>query len=305
MGSNKNERHEEALSGNFIVAGLLLLEFAVETTKAVWHKVFNSVQQRQAIVTRRQHAYRFVIFLFVCVCLSSSALSLTNNAQSRLHSYVNDVVEPVGMIPLDSSLSARDIKILALNTNGLAEYEGCDTQVYWPGGASGPTIGCGIDLGNIGHDNIDTVFHDLVPRSKIRLMQKACGIRGTAARTWVASHHVVISRDVAQRAFYRTCVLFWKYALIDYPGLEKFDNNTQGVVLSLVFNYGPHARQLDGLRDPIRKHSVSGILEHVRKLQAGVSTPGLVRRRKLECSLLEIVMQNKAPKPPRSQDYFD
>ena len=301
---NNIMEYEDELSGDFISAGCRLLQLAGVGICTCAHRLSLSWAQ-QSQPNKKHHACRLVIFVAVGVGLSSSALSLTGKEQTPIRMYMSDLGEPIGLIPMDSMLSAKDIQVLSLNTNGLAEFEGCDTQVSWPGGQSGPTIGCGIDLGTIGANNIDTVFSGLVPSSKIRLMQRACGIKGTAAKSWVEKHHIVITKDVAQRAFYRTCVLFWNYALLDYPGLEKLDNNTQGVVLSLVFNYGPHAKQLDGLRAPIKAHNIRGILEHVRKLQAGVSMPGLVHRRKLECSLLELVVQNKVPKPPRKQDYFD
>lgn len=304
MTRSNNMEYDDGLSGSFTVAAYLLLRFTASAINICMTAGLHRTAQ-QSLQHKRYHICRLVIFVAAGFGLTSSALSLTGNEQTRIHTYMSDLGEPVGLTPMDSTLSAKDIQVLSLNTNGLAEFEGCDTQVSWPGGQSGPTIGCGIDLGTIGADNIDTVFRGLVPASEIRLMQRACGIKGTAAKLWVERHHIVITKDVAQRAFYRTCMLFWDYALVDYPGLEKLDNNTQGVVLSLVFNYGPHARQLDGLRAPIKAHNICGILEHVRKLQAGVSMPGLVRRRKLECSLLEIVVQNKVPKPPRKQDYFD
>ena len=149
------------------------------------------------------------------------------------------------------------------------------------------------------------MFSGLVPSSKIRLMQRACGIKERLRNRGLKSIILLLQRMLLNVLFTEP-VFVLELCLLDYPGLEKLDNNTQGVVLSLVFNYGPHAKQLDGLHAPIKAHNIRGILEHAAK------TAG----RCFKCQVLfvgeswnvrlpELVVQNKVPKPPRKQDYFD
>jgi GH24 family phage-related lysozyme (muramidase) len=183
-----------------------------------------------------------------------------------------------------------DVALHAMNTDMIASFESCDTNMYWPGGKSGPTIGIGVDLGHIAPSHIDTLFQGLVTEETLRRMHKAHGLSGAKAKAWVKKNPIVVTRAVAEAAWHRTCRLFWRKTKARFPGVEKLPYPAQGVMLSLSINYGPEAKALRALRDPVRLNDKRAILEHMRKLEAGVTMRGLVRRRQTERRILEATL---------------
>ena len=188
-------------------------------------------------------------------------------------------------------VNPREVSFQSIDKDMIASFEGCDTQPYFPGGKSGPTIGYGVDLAHINTHHLDSLFSGLLPKHVIEEMKTAHGKRGADAKAWIARHRGLrITHAVAEAAFYRTCRLYWSKTLAEYQGVERLDNNAQCVVLSLVINYGPGSKPLEAMRDPIRRNDIRAMIAHMRRLEKGVSMRGLARRRQEERKVLEAVV---------------
>lgn len=218
-------------------------------------------------------------------------IAYTNYHDYMLTHQVTDTATVVDTLGID----AHTAMFNSLDRDMIASFEGCDTQPYFPGGKSGPTIGYGVDLAHISTKHIDSLFTGLLPASVIATMKTAHGKRGADAKAWIARHRDLrISQAVAEAAFYRTCRLYWNKTVAEYKGVEYLDNNAQCVVLSLVINYGPGSKPLEAMRDPIRRNDIRAMIEHMHRLEKGVSMRGLARRRREERKILEnIVAHNE------------
>ena len=203
----------------------------------------------------------------------------------------NKTITPVVVVVHDTVLvMSDDVALHAMNTDMIASFESCDTALYWPGGKSGPTIGIGVDLGHIAPSHIDTLFQGLVPAETLKRMHTAHGLKGAKARAWVRTHPINITRAAAEAAWFRTCRLYWRKTKSSFPGVERLPVSAQGVILSLSINYGPNAKALDAMREPVKRKDKHAMLEHMRKLEAGVTMRGLALRRQAERRILESAM---------------
>lgn len=241
--------------------------------------------------------------LYIVGAVVSTVVAVASLSTSLDYRSINERIFGTKTVRVDTvfvtdtvTVSASDERILqSLNIDAIARFEGCDTNVYWPETKqSGPTIGYGLDLGNVGKARIDTLFHGLVSSRTIETLKSAHGKRGKQARAWVTRNRSLhVTKAVADSVLYRTCLMFWKQTRRTYPGIEKMDNTAQSVMLSLSINYGPTSKSLEAMRDPVRRNDIRAMIAHMRKLEAGTHCRGLVRRRQQERQLLELVASNK------------
>jgi GH24 family phage-related lysozyme (muramidase) len=99
--------------------------------------------------------------------------------------------------------------------------------------------------------------------------------------------------------------MYWKQARREFPGIERMDNTTQSVVLSLAINYGTGAKALAALRDPIRRNDIGAVVAHLRRLEAGTKCKGLIRRRREERTMLELAVAGNTHQNGGAQVVFD
>lgn len=165
-------------------------------------------------------------------------------------------------------------------------WEGYDSTLYWPGGASGPTIGSGLDLGNMGKSMIDSCFQESVSPQMLALLRSAHGVRGARAKEWVARNRsrVRVSGPVLEHAFLRTCEITYKHVVRKHPKLRKLDPTTQGIVLGLALNYGYGNPKLRGVYSALGSRR----LEHELVLLRGRAPHALKARRQQEVDLLQL-----------------
>ena len=71
------------------------------------------------------------------------------------------------------------------STIEIEQHEGCTDYLVYPGGASGPTISCGLDLGNAGYKTVSEVLKYNVSDSIYNILIKATSIRGENTPAWI------------------------------------------------------------------------------------------------------------------------
>lgn len=165
----------------------------------------------------------------------------------------------------------------------------------WPGGASGVTIGIGYDLGYNVVQAFASAWADRIGQEKVVRLTPCVLIRGAAAAQLLETvRDVEIPWPDAWAVFQNVDVPgAWAQTLRAFPGVESLPANTQGALLSLVFNRGnslsgPRRAEMLEIRGCVDRGDVAGIAEQItamKRLWAVGEDGGLLARRDAEAAL--------------------
>jgi len=181
---------------------------------------------------------------------------------------------------------------------GKTYYDKYLSKFTWPGGASGPTVGIGVDCGYYTKDELSNIFHFL-PADQINLIQGASGKTGTTGKEYTKTLReagIIVSWEQAREIFETlTWPKFANLAEKTFPGLDKLCNNAYGAIVSLIFNRGSSIKgdsrlEMRNIRNLIPKKDYKGIAEELRKMKRiwqGKGLDGLIERREAEAKLVE------------------
>lgn len=186
-------------------------------------------------------------------------------------------------------------------------HEGFKTHPYWPGGASGITIGYGYDLAH--HSLLELEADWIEPghlagsQHAIKELADCVGISGAAAGARVAAvSMVVVNRAAALEVFEETSLPKYEAeAAAAFPGIDDLPAEARGALVSLVFNRGrsmgkqgtaswDQRREMREVRDAVARRDLPAIAEAIRgmkRLWEGKGLNGLLARRDDEATLVE------------------
>ena len=124
---------------------------------------------------------------------------------------------------------------------GKAYYEKYLSKPTWPGGASGFTLGIGVDCGYYTPTELEKLFRFL-PKDQLEIVKGASGKTGQAGKEYTQKYKnsgIVVPWDQALKMFNE---LIWgkfaKLAEKAFPGLDQLCDDAYGAIVSLVFNRG-------------------------------------------------------------------
>ena len=181
---------------------------------------------------------------------------------------------------------------------GKSYYDKFLSKFTWPGGASGPTIGIGVDCGYYTKDELAKIFHFL-KNDQIKLIQGASGKTGSTGKEYTKTLReagIVVSWDQAKEIFESlTWPKFAKLTEKAFPKVEELCDNAYGALVSLVFNRGSAMQgdsrlEMRNIRDLVPKKDYKGIAKELRKMKRiwqGKGLDGLIERREAEAKLVE------------------
>jgi hypothetical protein len=181
---------------------------------------------------------------------------------------------------------------------GKPYYDKYLSKFTWPGGASGPTIGIGVDCGYYTKEELSKIFYFL-PNDQIKLIQQASGKTGAAGKEYtkiLREAGITVSWDWAKEIFESlTWPKFAKLAEKTFSGLDKLCDAAYGAIVSIVFNrgssmVGDSRLEMRNIRDLVPKKDYKGIANEIRKMKRiwkGKGLDGLIERREAEAKLVE------------------
>ena len=181
---------------------------------------------------------------------------------------------------------------------GESYYNKYLSKFTWPGGASGPTIGIGIDCAYYSSDELANIF-SFLPKKQITLIQGSTDKTGSSGKEYtkvLRDAGIVVSWDQAKAIFQRiTWPKFASLAEKAFPDLEELCDDAYGAIVSLVFNRGSsmsgdNRLEMRNIRLLVPKKDYKGIAEEIRKMKrlwVGKNMDGLLRRRDAEAKLVE------------------
>ena len=181
---------------------------------------------------------------------------------------------------------------------GKSYYEKYLSKPTWPGGASGMTLGIGVDCGYYSQDELEKLFHFL-PKDQLDIVKNASGKTGQAGKDYtkkVKDKGIVVTWDQAIEIFDNlTWPKFTRLTEKAFPDAEKLCDNAYGALVSLVFNrgsslIGDSRREMREIRDLVPKKDYKGIAKELRAMKRiweGKGLDGLLERREAEAKLVE------------------
>lgn len=181
---------------------------------------------------------------------------------------------------------------------GKEYYDKYLSKFTWPGGASGPTIGIGIDCGYYSADEIADMFSYL-EEDKLKLVQNASKKTGAAGKEYtrvLRKAEITMGWETAEEIFERvTWPKFAKLAEKAFPDLNKLHKDAYGAIVSIVFNRGTSMKgdsrkEMRNIRAYVPEKNYKKIAQEIRsmkRLWEGKNLDGLLKRRDAEAALME------------------
>lgn len=181
---------------------------------------------------------------------------------------------------------------------GKAYYDKFLSKFTWPEGASGPTIGIGVDCAYYTPEELKKIFNFL-SQSEIELITKASGKTGQKGKEYtkiLRKSNITVKWEDAIKIFEKlTWPKFTKLAEKTFPGLDQLCDNAYGAIVSLVFNRGTSLNgdsrlEMRNIKNLVPKKNYKGIARELRKMKRiweGKGLDGLLERREAEAKLVE------------------
>jgi len=187
--------------------------------------------------------------------------------------------------------------IIQHEAGGKVYYEKFLQKPTWPGGQSGVTIGLGYDLGYNTEKQFMADWSPVLNLNFVNALRSTLGIKGEKAKAMLKGEilNVRVPYIAAYEVFAKSSIpRFFALTKSIYPQLEELNEDTQGALVSLVFNRGSSLngdsrKEMKAIVDLVAKKDYHGIAEEIEKskrLWEGKGLDGLVIRREAEADLI-------------------
>ena len=186
--------------------------------------------------------------------------------------------------------------IIQQEIGGRNVYEKKYNKPTWAGGQSGLTIGIGFDCGYCTEKELFSTWKDL-NLNYLNALKRFCGIKGEAVKTMMKGEilNVRIPYNIAYEVFVKVSIpRYFNMTKLIYPQLETLNEDTQGALVSMVYNRGMKLEgdsrtEMKAIVDLVAKQDYEGIAEEIEKskrLWENRGLDGLVLRREAEADLV-------------------
>jgi hypothetical protein len=187
--------------------------------------------------------------------------------------------------------------IIQFEVGGRNYYDKVLQKPSWPGGASGITIGLGYDIGYETEKQFLSDWSANLNLNFVNALKPLCGLTGEKARLMLKGEvlNVRVPYNIAYDVFVNKDIPRY-YAMTKkiYPQLETLNEDTQGALVSMVYNRGASLagdsrKEMKAIVDLVAKQDYHGIAEEIEKskrLWEHKGLDGLVLRREAEADLI-------------------
>lgn len=187
--------------------------------------------------------------------------------------------------------------IIQFEIGGREYYNRALQKVTWAGGDSGCTIGIGYDMGYNTEKQFLADWSPSLNLNFVNALRPLCGIKGEKVKGLIKGEvlNVRIPYNIAYEVFVKSSIpRFYKAALSIYPDMIHLNEDTQGALVSMVYNRGTKLTgdsrvEMKAIVDLVTKQDYEGIAEEIEKskrLWEHKNFDGLVLRREAEADLI-------------------
>lgn len=187
--------------------------------------------------------------------------------------------------------------IIQFEIGGRTYYDKALQKPTYPGGDSGVTIGIGYDLGYNTEKQFMADWSPNLNLNFVNALRPLCGLKGDKVKGMIKGEvlNVRIPYNIAYDVFVKTSIpRFYKATLSIYPDMINLNEDTQGALVSMIYNRGTkldgdRRKEMRAIIDLVKKKDYEGIAEEIEKskrLWEGKGLDGLVLRREAEADLI-------------------
>lgn len=194
-------------------------------------------------------------------------------------------------------ISKRSIELIIQHeVGGRNVYDRKYQKPIWAGGESGITIGLGYDVGYV---NEKQFFSDWASLNLnfLNALRPVVGLKGQQAKVMLKGEimNVKIPYNMAYEVFVKCSIpRYFAMTKAIYPQLETLNEDTQGALVSMVYNRGAKIegdsrKEMKAIVDLVAKQDYEGIahqIESSKRLWEHKNLDGLVLRREAEADLV-------------------
>jgi hypothetical protein len=184
---------------------------------------------------------------------------------------------------------------------GKSYYDKFLAKPTWPGGASGLTLGIGVDCAYYTTQELEKLFYFL-PEKQIEIVKNASGKKGLQGKEYTQKYKnsgIIVTWEHAILMFNElTWSKFSRLAEKTFPELDKLCDDAYGAIVSLVFNRGSslvgdsriEMRKIKNLIPQKNYKEIAKQIRDMKRLWIGKNLDGLLSRREDEAKLVESCM---------------
>ena len=192
-------------------------------------------------------------------------------------------------------------QVLSAGATFIWRLEAASIHPYWPGGASGITLGIGWDVGHHTESDLRKTWREL-DQVSLEALALTAGKKGDqASRLLPMVKDILISESLSRRVFIDSMPRYYDEMLGIFPESRRLPTDVQVSLLSLVFNRGSglgkalpedvDARfEMRTLQGAVRDQDITGIYYRFSNMiRLWEHTPlgkGLANRRRSEMRLI-------------------
>jgi hypothetical protein len=184
---------------------------------------------------------------------------------------------------------------------GKSYYDKFLAKPTWPGGASGLTLGIGVDCAYYTTQELEKLFYFL-PEKQIEIVKNASGKKGLQGKEYTQKYKnsgIIVTWEQAILMFNElTWSKFSRLAEKTFPELDELCDDAYGAIVSLVFNRGSslvgdsriEMRKIKNLIPQKNYKEIAKQIRDMKRLWSGKNLDGLLSRREDEAKLVESCM---------------
>jgi hypothetical protein len=213
------------------------------------------------------------LLLFCFVTLMFSACEETKKirelfAQDIILDSLANICQRISIDDSNIVMASSEVSALPFYSYNINKHEGCTDYLVYPGGYSGPTISCGLDLGNIGENNAEEVLKGKVSENDFKTLMKATSIRGSASQEFIRKHQVKISQHSAILICNGLKFYVWRLATHAYPNAKNAPTVVQEAILTACIASGVGSSRLSEMSSEISAGNWLGVGQAISRCHA-------------------------------------
>ena len=195
-------------------------------------------------------------------------------------------------------ISRKSVDFIILQEVGSRTYyEKALQKPTWAGGESGITLGFGYDLGYMTDKQFISDWSSNININFLNPLRKVIGLKGLVAKNMLKGEimQVLIPYNAAYEVFMKNSVpRYFAMTKTIYPNLEILNEDTQGALVSMVYNRGSslmgdsrtEMRAIVPLIALLDYEGIAHQIESSKRLWENKKMEGLVIRREAEADLI-------------------
>lgn len=174
--------------------------------------------------------------------------------------------------------------------------EGFSNRFIYPGGASGPTIGNGIDIGHLEPATVGMLLEGVDAAAMTRI-KTGYGLSGESAKAWVSKNKdILVSSQILKKAGLSIYGKFWSEVIKRFPGVDTAPKSVKTAVLSCCYNRGTWNKGMAPWVQMISAKNWKGVADSLWSMQQDHPLNGIRTRRREEASMIYKELGVGAPK---------